>query len=426
MLNYLWHEYKRNIKSTMTLMFVFGLLFVSVVDIGITNEQKKLRNFEGHNYLTTALDFVRLYPSGVSNETKSYRSLAMIDSNIESIIEQHYLDNQRDVIRRLSFNSFLISKKNRYQTDEVANLVYKNRILPHWENVSGGIAFDDVDFRPHSGSGTTYHFYHNGKLYERFYSEHLFPVYTDEVDPVQWLYTYYLSETKMLLIYLVTLIVGVLSVSQDDSSGVLKTLINSGLSRRKYFFGKWLSLTFYCLTIGLIFPIASASWMIVSKGVKYFNYPMLFPDYMWSLFSGGPNGSSPYVPIIGGGYVVGDRIMPQGLHLETLGVYLLWASFLLLLFIGFLTALTMFVSTLQKQGTFAALLVGGIVVIGAGVSRLNQSSVIDAYNPFLAYKPGAYLLGFSSLSIATALVSLFIGTLALLLVGNLLFSKKAI
>ena len=437
-------ETKRKLFSGISLLVIFTLFGAIFLDMADANALRGSRPFSGHNTSNinnNAPDML----AGESEKRKEAYPKATYSFNL--LREQA---NKRgkaalkgdfsEYARISSFNFLLFYKMLSLSEGPLSEGLTANAIKDIWEEVSGGISYEDVDFRPFSDYRPTSlpSFLLLGKFFNHLYQNEIEPVYTDENNNVTTTYRYLYNIMPVALLLLVILF-NYNNINGDRRSGVLKLLLTQSIARSKYYLSKWLAGVIHLVSVIFIPSIVIGLLLGIKNGFINLKYPI---TYLGGIFtrlkpiinyfdpSISPTGATIHDRAIGHIAVNGPMINAITYHPDVeimpFYKYILIVIFLVILFAGFAVALTQLMSAIFNNEIIS--LVVNILVILLGVLISMPTTLGDRLNlsPFSMFNVLRIIEGTYNVTVLGGAIILTISTILLLIVGCMYFKRKPI
>lgn len=439
----IYFELKRRLRSTMFVIAIVLMLIAIVIDMGEANALRESRPFGDYPESLTSnpYDWIgyesdkrkAAYPKAVESynlfsQTKKQREIAA------------YEDDYIEYARLVSFNMLLSFKMSGVGYNTMSEAVVKRDIGELWEDVSGGISYDAVDFRPFStlnstGLGT---YLTAARFYHSIYENRLRIEYTDENTTASVVYRY-LDGVLPIALLLFGLFFSYQAINKERENGALKLLLTQSIHRDKIYFAKWISSVIQIIA-ALFIPIFMVFVSIVIKnGNTGLKYPLPYLQSIFSRFlpianyaATSESGEPVTLATRGIGHIatsipiINQWVFHPDIAYLSLARYAVIVFILTLFFAAFIVAFVQLISTLINNVQLSlavALSSYGIVTLLSmpftNGEQLNMS-------PFTLFRPTRILEGLYNITPLTSVLILLISTTILLVIGSQLFKRKAI
>ncbi len=435
------------LKNKQTWLLILILCFASLLVMQNIEDKRIHRNF-ATNYATDSFMYL--------SQTKKVASLTDTDKMNNPQVEFSYqlFDDVRDDIWRLSYSSdyremnrlmSLVSmlQIREYYSGAKTDQEINDSIKPIWSNVAEGIPFEAIDFAVKmKGEGsvpinlyllmTKYHHY--------LYENNLNMVFNDELSNISFIYSYLDVVLPMVTIAL-SLFLAYNTINAPMQDGKIKLLISSGINRKKFYFSVWIS-NLIQIVIIIITPLLLMNGLISLNGSDVrLDYPMVIlsepltkieeiPNY-YDLAKETGRLSELYPNSLGRIPPLNDYFAYGGdVHSRTEIVpfyqFAILALYLALLFISFLSAFTIFISTLIRNSIISLMISGSTFLIGYLLTvNLTKMDYMN-WSPFTMFNPVRIIEGIYNTTFISSASILSISTFILLLLGSKLFELKSI
>lgn len=443
MRNLIYFELKRRLRSKTFIIAIVLMIIAIVIDMGNANALRDSRPFG--DYPDSLTDNTYDWLGGESDKRKaaypkaveSYYLFAQTQKQAERAA---YEDDYIEYARRKSFRMLLVYKMAGVGYNTMSEAGVKKNIGELWEDVSGGISYDSVDFRPFTSlnSAALGSYLTIARFYHMIYENRLRIEYTDENTTASVVYRY-LDGVLPIALLLFGLFFSYQAINKEKENGALKLLITQSIHRNKIYFAKWISGVIQIMT-ALFIPIFMVFIAIFIKtGNSGLRYPL---PYLQGLFSRivpianyaatAESGEPATMATRGIGHIatsvpmVSQWIFHPDVTFMSLAQYAIVVFFLTLFFAAFIVAFVQLISTLidNVQLSLAVSLssIGIMTLLSmpfTGGEQINLS-------PFTLFRPTRILEGLYNITPLTSVIVLFVSTAILLVIGCQIFKRKAI
>ena len=447
MLIFIRTDLRQRIKNPLTWFIIFILCLMSMLNIMELKEARLNRTFRGHDihsYGSHKYDWVgrkyeikKLYP-------KAYFGRWMYTKIQEDIVDANEANDIKGLVRLLTFD-YLIGAKGGYVTnDPIMNTVFYNKTIDIWNDVSGGIPYEDIDFYPIDSDifkdGRNYSLL-SAKYYYELYKNNFEPIYYDDINNTTYLYNYFFGIVPKFIV-IISIIFIYNTINKEKNRGSLKLVFTQSVSRWEYYISKWISGLIYIIFI-LLFPTIIISLLLGMKnGFISMKYPTLYiKDTMTSL-KPIPNyfdiikakmGSYPWFNKTALGYYAPSHktfvdVVAEHNKTELIPFYkyLLMVLLLTILFIGFAVALIQLISAIINHEIISFVVAIGVFIIGTLISSPFKYEKHLNLSPFTMENASRIIIGTYNVTALTSILILLGFTILLLIIGVIYFNKKEI
>lgn len=437
-------ETKRRLFNSIFLLIIFSLIATIFLDMNQTNKIRGSRPFVGHNTRNISGDS----PSLIANESEKRKAAypkAVYSHNLmmetrnktgEIAIQNDYIEYARLV----SFETLLGYKMLSLSQDPISEIRSKREIKGLWDKVSKGITYEDVDFRPLSSprSETLPSLLLIANHYNYLYENKIEPVYIDENNNISTTYRYLYNIMPYALI-LLGILFNYNSVNGDKSSGALKLLLSQSISRSKYYISKWIGGVIQLITVILLPSIIIGLFFGIKNGFVTMKYPITYlaqaftrikPIINYYNPSEFPVGPEIHKRAIGHVAVSGpmrDAVLyHKDVEIIPFYKYILIAICLIILFSGFVVALTQLISAIIDNQIIS--MITNIIIISLGIGLSLPLTFGDRLNlsPLSMFNSLRIIEGTYNVTVLSASITLIFTTIVLLAVGSIYFNRKPI
>jgi len=278
---------------TLVMILVVGLLiFFIATQIESSRENRSFVGHDNNNYVSIQSSSAESYKKMVSkNEYKDnvMQAYELFDTTRYEIVKAALSENTNETLNRTIFFNLIFLKWTRMSPLEIDEINLKKDIYEMWNKVARGIEYDSVDFRPdtYPSSGIEQLLLETRYLM-RLYDHNITPVYEDEANNVTLAYRF-LYDIGPVLFVLIPLLIAYNSIPSDLNSGSLKLLLSQSLSRKRYYFSKWLCSVIQSFIV-LIAPVTAVCiFYSIRNGFVSMIYPVTYLSNVWTRIKPIPN-----------------------------------------------------------------------------------------------------------------------------------------
>ncbi len=172
----------------------------------------------------------------------------------------------------------------------ISDIMLKNDIYKMWLDVSNGISYESIDFRPVMSGGkadTSLHLL-SAKYHHNLYVNNIEPIYNDEVNNVTAIYGYFFKVIPSMLFLIVILFV-YNSINKEKRTGSLKLILTQSINRSRFYLSKWISSIVHIVAIFLIPSILISTIVGFYGGFVTLKYPTFYLSNAFSRLTPIPN-----------------------------------------------------------------------------------------------------------------------------------------
>ncbi len=313
--------YKKKYTKWLVCILAITLLFTM---IGL-NEERPFSGYVEEKPGMPITGMARNDPN--AKQTDGYKSLELIDQVKSQLYEANANGDYKEVTRLYAFRYLLFLKMGNETSDQEYTEAFNASMIDKWNVVSGGLPYDSVVFYPYDIRISNNHYMLKGDLYRALYENDLLPVYKYDMDPLNVVYQFF-HQNKVQLAMLVVFLFVLLNQMSSQSAGVIELYLVTGLRYWQYALGKWMSATFYVLSLYAVIPLLSMVVALITKGVRALYYPLIDSTKTLVKFMTPDTTLDPASAMIGAGWVKDGRYMLEGQEVMTIVAYvqnhLLW------------------------------------------------------------------------------------------------------
>ncbi|WP_353892497.1 ABC transporter permease subunit [Proteinivorax hydrogeniformans] len=430
MKSYITFELKRKLKDPKT-WFLMAIIFI--ISFQMIGEYRADDARRPYRYVCH-----RIFPELILDAYSQF-GWDVPDAAIDSLhiwmetsdqAQAAYLAEDYNEYTRL--HSFVYLLNPRYtppQADDPRAEWWDEEIKKVWDDVSGGIAYEEIEFYNPRTNSPIYYFLKNGQLYHHLHINDIEPIGRYHMDSMTFLYHYFREIVPMLLAFIILILVFD-SINDQWKSGNLKLILTQPFSRKKYLLSKVTISILHVLFVILIPALVISLLLGLSDGFENFKYPVTYLEGGFTSADPMPNylerdtermGNYQALGISGYSLIRGD--ISDKLTLMPLYQFLLLALALLVLCTVFYVVLNIFISSVTKNKIIGFSAAAVISIIGIAVS---QRWIVDEklnLSPFTMNNPVNILNGNYNTTPLLAIIVLVTAT-ALLILGNIWYFKK--
>ena len=424
MLEIIKFNFLRTIKSGAVLFILFAMLMQSYLWIHDSKASQLDRHFTGYNYnnrMKGSWDELRSRDEESSDI--DFYSMYLLADVQDDLMYAHIENNLQEITRLESFYTLML---NRLGSDgNSKSSEFKEEAIDLWNQVSGGILYDDVDFSTHPRARLGNPYERNSlvpaKMYYYLHENKLEPLYMDDIRDITYI-IYYFHDILPYWSLIGIALLWYSSVNKEKSIGSLKLVLTQSVSRKKYYLGKWLGGVLGISSIFLIPPFLISLAVGLLHGFSSWIYPLKMHENTWTSFKP----LKDIYDLSGLDMFALNYQTPFGTEIVPFYLYLLSMVVVAVLFIGFLVALTQFISALINNERLSLLVVGLVNGLGLGLSKLSISKLEYNLVPTGLYNVCKTVGGNLYVTALGGSVILIISTILILGLSIKYFDKKHI
>lgn len=335
--------------------------------------------------------------------------------------------DHRENSRVTSFANLVFIKESNSSLGSISDALLKKQIGYMWDDVSNGISYEAVDFRPKGGtsSSTKNLDLLRAKYYHNLYINNIEPIYNDEVNNVTSIYKYFFN-TIPLTLSIVIILLTYNSINKEKRIGSLKLILTQAIDRSKYYISKWISSVIHLIIIVLIPPFVVSIASGISNGFITLKYPTFYLTNILTRLAPIPN----YFDIVAGKNRV-PELLPRvfghiapaytievepGPEIDMIPfyLYLLTAIFLLILFIMFMVAFVQLISALIDNELISLFTVSALVGLITYISWPFTKERTYNLSPFTFFRISRIIEGTHNVTVLTSSIILILSTAILI------------
>lgn len=434
-------ELKRNIIHPKTWFMIIILFILSFQMIGdyrgesIRNPIESTFEFRGKQTERNGNRILFEYQKGPEISRSSAEIL------VDTGVQMRLAARQGDYIKWSRLNSFsnLIWAKAAAQNMHTGRKerldLFEEASSLIWNDVSGGIPYEDIDFingDPSLSTSFVSNLFKHSSYYHILYKNQLNPIGRYHVDSMTFIY-HYINKVIPGLLGLLVLILVFDSISGDWSNGSLKLILTQPFSRRKYLLSKMTIGVLHTLFI-IIIPIIVITLVLgITGGFGNYNYPVLSLEEGFTSLQTIPNYLEQDTNRFGNHWIMGISAysqMPENsgisprLTFMPLYQFLMLSVLLLTLCIIFYVSLNILISSITKN-KIVGFSISGLVTL-AGITISQRWVDGDQYNlsPFTMNNPVRILNGTYNSTALMAVIVLCLSGLFIFILNNLYYQRK--
>jgi len=444
-------DLKQRIKSPLTWFIILILCMISLLNIMDKREERSYRPFSGHDinrWERSYYDWGQFYDERdrISIPVAVY-SNEMLTKTMEDAISANRNNDIREVTRLLTFNHLLRAKGGFVTNNTIGNPYFNNEALEMWDEVSGGIPYENINFFPTGNAfgETKYYQLLYAKYYYQLYVNDLEPIYSDDVNNITYLYDYFFNVVPLFVLIIPILFIYNI-INKEKNSGSLKLVLTQSISRWKYYISKWVSGVVHVISMLILPPAFISTILGLKDGFVSFKYPTLFLKNTMTSFGTVPN----YLDAIKmqeghltrfgfrsttfSYFAPSHRIVIHPYHIyphERVDVipfyqYLLMVLLLTVLFVAFAVALVQLISAIINKEIISFVGATGIFAVGTLISSPFKEGKNLNLSPFTMEHGSRIVIGTYNISALGSTLILLASTLLLLVIGCRYFKTKEI
>ena len=438
---------KQQLKRPTTLLLMLIVCLLITLNMTEVEKSRENRSFVGHdtnNYVSIHFDNLNSFLYRVSNAEKFEKAIEakkLFDKTGFEIVNAVLRNDTNETLKKTVFFNLLWLKSNRMSKLEIDNLRLKNDIYSMWQKVSDEIEYDSIDFRPDTNlSGIEDQLLLETRYLMTLLENEIEPTYEDEANNITVWYDFFYNIGPMIFI-LIPILVTYDSINSDKNNGVLKLLLTQSVSRKKYYFGKWIVSVIQSFLVIVIPSLIMGIFYGLKNGFVSLIYPVTYlsniwtrlrpiPNYIENIFPDGDQpllGRSTFMHMAPSSQYENYFIQPhQGVDLIPFYQYALIGLFILILYVSLITALVQLMSAIFNNGVVS--LAASAVIIGSGIGLTHFMTIGEHYNvmPLSFFKIGRIIEGTQNVTVLGAVLMLLLSIGLLLFGGVKYFDKKVI
>lgn len=235
------------LKSSLTWFAITVLIIISILYVLEVKEQRNLRTFYGHNLGRYNYGVFRLsqYTDKELNPNVYYSEIIR-ERGGEQLIKANEEHNIKEITRLMTFEYLIMAKAGYVLNDPVENTAFYNKVIDMWNDVSGGVPYEDIDFYPQNYPATLNKNDNllSGKYYYQLYINDFEPIYN--------------------------------AINREKNTGSLKLILTQSISRKKYYISKWISGVIRILFVIIFPPILMSIILGITNGFVSMEYPTIY------------------------------------------------------------------------------------------------------------------------------------------------------
>ena len=435
------------IKKPITIYLIIAISLLILINMVSVEAKRENRNFPGHdsNLNSSQMsDFSRTFLKADKEKEKypvALSSLDFFDQISYETTQATLIGDSKETIRLNILSELMILKLIRDSNVLIERANLKQDIYEIWDHVSNGVSYDSIDFRPISlESGIEAQLLLEVRYWDELYQNNIEPIYDDEANNITVWYSFLYSVGPLLFI-LVPILVTYASINSDKNSGVLKLLLTQSVSRKKYYFSKWIVSVIQSFLVIVIPSLIMGLFYGLKNGFVSLIYPVTYlsniwtrlrpiPNYIENIFPDGKQtalGRSTFMHMAPSNPYEDIFIQPhQGVDLIPFYQYILIGLIILILYVSLITALVQLMSAIFNNGVVS--LAASAVIIGSGIGLTHFMTIGEHYNvmPLSFFKIGRIIEGTQNVTVLGAVLMLLLSIGLLLFGGVKYFDRKVI
>lgn len=423
----------------MVLCILIGANFIEI------QKERTTRPFVGHNTLGISTNPLNLAEMILTDKEKEaypvvYESLIQEHQIVLDIVKAVANNDYRETTRLIALWNLFIIKLDRLSADPTSDVIVKNEIYDLWLDIAGGIPYESIDFRPIFGDGKTdtAPYLLKAEYYHNLYMNDWEPIYNDEVNNLNAIYSYFFNMLP-ILIFLVIVLFSYNNINKDKNNGSLKLVLTQSISRGKYYFSKWVSSVLHILTVIFIPPIIMSIAGGLVGGFTTLKYPVFYLNNIFTRL----------VPIPNFFDIVHKDFIPPELYARVFGhiapgfysrhadphgdidiipfyKYIILVSILVILFVMFLVAFVQLISAIMNHEIIGLVTSIGFIAIFIYIGQPFIQERAYNVNPFTFSNVSRIVEGTHNVTFLTSIIIMLMSIAILLTVGYKYFKKKEI
>ena len=443
-------DLKQRIRSPLTWFIIFILLLMSMLHIIEVKEDRLNRTFKGHDiyrFEDRRIDWTiyiderekKLYP-------KAYFSWYTYTKLRDDSVKANEKNDIKEITRIMTFYQLMTAKAGYVFNDPIMNMVFYNKVIKMWNDVSGGIPYEDIDFYPTGNVFRVGKYAHllYAKYYYQLYIKEYEPIYSDDINNVTYLYNYFFNIIPKLIV-IISIIFIYNIINKDKNKGSLKLVLTQSIDRRKYYMSKWISGIIHLIFI-IFFPAIIISTILgLTQGFVPLDYPTIYLRDSMTSFKPIPNyfdaikqkaGYYPrfwfektfsyYAPSHKTISNPGHFYPSEKMEIVPFYQYLLMVIFLTILFIGFTVSLIQLISAIIDKEIISFIASTVVFIVGTLISSPFKYDKHLNLSPFTMEHASRIVIGTYNVTALVSTIILISSTILLLIIGCKYFKKKEI
>ncbi|WP_350344562.1 ABC transporter permease subunit [Proteinivorax tanatarense] len=428
--SYITFELKRKLKDPKTwflMLIIFVISFQMIGEYRADDARRPYRFINMRNVPEIHLDTYSQFDWDIPDA--AIDSLHTWMKTYDQAQAAYLAEDYNEYTRLYSFAELLLARYSPPWEDDPRSEWWDKEIKKVWDDVSGGISYEEIEFYNPNRSSASYTFLISGQLYHHLHINDIEPIGRYHVDSMTFLYHYFREIVPMLLAFVIVILVFD-SVNDQWKNGNLKLILTQPFSRKKYLLSKLTISILHVLFVLLIPALVISLFLGLSDGFENFKYPVTYLEGGFTSADPLPNylerdaermGNYQALGISGYSLIRGN--ISERLTLMPLYQFLLLALALLVLCTVFYVALNIFISSVTKNKIIGFSVAAVISIAGIGIS---QRWIVDEklnLSPFTMNNPVNILNGNYNTTPLLAIIVLVTAT-ALLILGNIWYFKK--
>lgn len=437
----------RQIKKPMSIYLMLGICLLIAMNMMSVEDKRKNRDFNGHDSNMNSTYLISFSESflNMGDDREKYplaaSSFDFFDQTNNDVIQATLLGDDKETIRLNILSELMLIKLSRDSNIPIDRANLKRDIYDIWNHVSNGTPYDSIDFRPEfTQSGIEAQLLLEVRYWNELYQNDIEPIYDDEANNITVWYSF-LYNVGPILFILVPILVTYASINNDKNSGVLKLLLTQSVSRKKYYFSKWIVSVIQSFLVIVIPSLSMGIFYGLKNGFVSLIYPVTYlsniwtrlkpiPNYIENIFPDGKQtalGRSTFMHMAPSNPYEEIFIQPhQGVDLIPFYKYVLIGLIILILYVSLITALVQLMSALFNNGVVS--LAASAVIIGSSIGLTHFMTIGEHYNvmPLSFFKIGRIIEGTQNVTVLGAVLMLLLSIGLLLFGGVKYFDRKVI
>ncbi len=453
-------DLKRKFKSSVVWLLIFIMMILSYSYLkggierseldaiasyhpGIVDREEYFSKPVSYYYCDSYEEYIEEYPAEGLSESY-YNTEVNIHKDKEKAFNE---GNEKEYMRLESFEALLyanfFSKSSGAESALFVDEICKRENNKLWDKVSGGIKYEDIDFKNTGGKGNSLAEILAVITSNIFAARYRYYLYTHSLDPIieeynniGVLYNYLINIFPTVLV-IVCILLNYDSVNKEVTDGSVKLILTQSTPRWKYYLSKYFTGIIITLLV-VILPIFISNLYLGSQiGFKPINYPVIYDgqgirrfkpafNYMESKFD---ITAWDYTAFFRMPYKIGfefDKLYQRNIDIVPYYKFILLSFLFTLLFVMFLVAFVQLFSALMNNKVLSLMTITGI--FAASYYIFKPFLYEEHYNlcPFTMNNGARIVAGTHNVTMLTALIVLTVSTTIFLLIGVKYFSKKEI
>lgn len=433
----------KKIKSPITWGLIVVILFMSYISIKSETDKIKIATYsdgERSFYETSGEVLYGKFEEIPEDTLNSDKQTHDILIEVHNRLVKYYKKDTANFEKAAALNALISANLavGSNNPDPFINKTLREKSLEIWDEVSGGIDFEDINY---TKPGAMYQL--EQFLFLMLFAKEHYYFYKNGIDPfadmfsnIEFTYRFLITVLPILII-IVGIIINYNNINKEVKEGSAKLILTQSIQRWKYYLGKYFSGVITVLFIILVPMIIVNVVMGLGEGFQPLNYPILYDKQGLTRFLPSFNFIEKANQIFGE-QIFGISMIPRvptsenyfmlqrNINIISYYKYIILTLGFIILFILFLVAFVQLISALINNQilsiTVITSLYGGIYSWGQRYLTERHYNV----NPFTMNNSARIVAGTQNTTMLTATIVLGLSTIILLVIGIKYFRKKSI